>query len=90
MNPKKLILSDHFGFSQNIQSCALVTSKIGLLSERDHHLAPDAQVLVFLIQVVGVRVIATLRMEIGAPNVFPVQVNDSDSIKVFYMSNSNM
>ena len=49
----------------------------------DHHLALDVQVLVFLSLDVGVRVIASLQMEIGAPNVLPVQVNHHDYIKVF-------
>ena len=52
----------------------------------DHHLAPDAQVLVFLSLDVGVRIIATPRMETGAPNVFPVQVNHHHYNKVFYMN----
>ena len=55
----------------------------------DHHLAPDAQVLVFLNLDVGVRIIATLRMVTGAPNVFPVQVNHHHYNKVFYMNYLN-
>ena len=95
MNPKNFVLTDCYDLFQNIQICALVTSSNMLLLPRmemknlDHHLAPDVQVLVFSNLDVGVRVIASLRMEIGAPNVLPVQVIHHDYIIVFHMNYSN-